>query len=222
MEKNTEKVNKLERIGKIFIKPKEAFESIKKEPDIWLVLGIISLVTLVCLMITKEYYKVGTMENIVNNPQFKDIEITDDFINAATTSTIIIALISSILMPIIKGFFSHWIALLFGGEGTLKESISATVYAYFIAVFGFCITSAMMTVTDDFFVSISPAAFIDTADNSKMILYNILRMFEVFNIWYLIVAGIGYSIVHKIRMNKALIITFIPMLLLLMIQLTAI
>lgn len=214
-------MNKLERIGKIFTKPKLAFESIRENPDSIMVLGIFTLIGVICFIFTKDYYKLATMDSLVNGTQVEGLEITDAMINAVTASAIIFGVLSVFVAPLLKGLLTHWISLLFGGDGTLKQTISVTVYSYCISVFGFVVKSVLMIITDNYLITFSPAAFLDISNTSQMGLYYILNTFEVFNIWYLIVAGIGYSIVQKISLKKAMLITFIPTILVLAIQLTS-
>ncbi|MCT4660707.1 MAG: YIP1 family protein [Tissierellales bacterium] len=214
-------MNKLERIGKIFTKPKLAFESIRENPDSIMVLGIFTLIGVICFIFTKDYYKLATMDSLINGTQVEGLEINDAMINAVTASAIIFGVLSVFVAPLLKGLLTHWISLLFGGDGTLKQTISVTVYSYCISVFGFIVKSVLMIITDNYLITFSPAAFLDASNTSQMGLYYILSTFEVFNIWYLIVAGIGYSIVQKISLKKAMLITFIPTILILAIQLTS-
>ena len=79
---------------------------------------------------------------------------------------------------------------------------SVYTYASLIGMFGLLLRIPLILSKQTADVHFSLASFM-SPDQSKTILYNILKGFEIFSIWQFIVLAIGFAVIYKFSMKKS-------------------
>jgi hypothetical protein len=88
----------------------------------------------------------------------------------------------------------------FKGEGTFKQTLSITGYAYVIMVLYGLLRLGLSYVTGSIMINSSLALFVPGMKGT--LLYGFLRGIDLFSIWYYSVIVIGLSVMSKVKSMK--------------------
>lgn len=205
-ENNSKSMNFFERVIKVFYQPGAVMAQVKQKPMIlfpWLGLLVIGFV--VAYLTTT-----GSKEQIVaalmaQNP---NIQITDGYLNMMVLIGFISAGIMLAISPFIWGLLSHLTALITGGRGNVKQTLSVSLFAMYISLIGGLVSFLVGKAIGFPGFTFSLGAALPNLANPflKVILMHV----EVFTLWTIGVMAIGYKKVHEISMTKGIVIAFVP------------
>ena len=210
----------IQRIIGVFTSPKAVMEDVKIKPYTGMLLLVFALVGLITTIPTLSLIKDSILDAMLLQSGEINIDsaMLDSILNYTVIATLIGAVVSSALVPIVSGLVSHIIAILVGGEGKFKQTIGINTMAYTVIMAGTILRLALILVTKNIYVSFSPAMFLG-ANPTANPLYSLLSVVEVFNIIYLYFVYIGIKVVHNVSSFKAWIITLLPTIFLILISL---
>ena len=193
----------------VFISPGTAFESIARKPDFLaaLMVGVVSTIVFTETMLAKIGIERIVRRSIELSPRAAQFsaEQMDQAVHRGATFGLILARVSEfvavpvyILIVAAVGLFI--VNLIFGGTATFKASFSVICYANLIklveAVLGMVVI--LFGDPDQFnpqnFAPSNAGFFLSPQDTARP-LYIVASSFDVFTIWFLIVASLGLSLV---------------------------
>lgn len=210
MTDNNEEIKQLtlwERLKYIIIEPERTFEDIKKHPTsltfILLTAGIMGIL----MFLKMDLYKETFINQMIQ--QFSDTgsEIPtnmDAMASKQAYTTLAIAMVVPAFIWLVKASIVNGIADISGGYGTFKQSYSVIAYSYFPVVIGSIIMTIISLIIGKFEIAATLSVLLPKSMEGEF-LYFLLMQFDVFVIWYQILAIIGIAKVHDISKKKAAI-----------------
>jgi len=212
-----------ERVIDTFIAPSKTFTDIRRSASWWLpfVLMVISSFALV-FVVDK---KLG-MEKVVENQMAlspKQAEKLDQLPpdqRAAQMQTIVkfnrvvayiypvvLLVVAAIIAAVLLGTFNFG----FGAELTFNQCLAVTMYSWLPGILKALIAILAVSIGGaEGFTFQNPVASNLGAlvDPSSRFLYSVATSFDVFTIWVLVLAGIGYSCLTKVKRGTCMAVVF--------------
>ena len=108
-----------------------------------------------------------------------------------------------VIMLLALGLFI--VAKIFRGEGKYKAYLSISGYAGVISLLNLLLLLGLSYITGSMSLDLSLAMFLPA--DADAVLRTFLSNFEIFNIWYFIVVGIGVAAVGRFGKGKAIAVT---------------
>ncbi|EOC99935.1 Yip1 family protein [Caldisalinibacter kiritimatiensis] len=194
-----------EKLKYIFTNPSKAFENISQHPNyLFPVLTIIigmAILSYLRIDLYKEFY----IEQMQRQFASQGVNFQGDIQSMAKMQGYISVFGVIIMLPItwlIKSGLVHGISKAAGGEGTFKQGFAAIVYAYFPMLLGSIIITIISLMVGKYDISATFAVILPETMKGNF-LYNLLSQFDIFVIWYQILAVIGISYAYDISKKKA-------------------
>lgn len=200
-------------IVQVFSEPANFFEKLKTDPKIlvpWLVFFVLILGFFLIAgdVITRVQYEL-MQANIAKQGDLATQQMPT--FEQMRWSTIIGGPIVIMLSPLIAAILGYVFGgFVMGGRGSFKQVLSVMLYGEIIYAVGALILAPMMVAKNSIKISISLAAFFrDLPVESPW--YVLLSKFGLFNIWEIIVIGIGLSIIYGYSRNKGYLLAVLSM-----------
>jgi hypothetical protein len=210
-----------EKMGMIFSNPLKLFESLERKPS-WLPpLVAVILISIVAGLIAQPYImpsvRQDTMAYLSKIPNMPDDAIqkaNDQFDKSSQMSAknVMWTVVGATLVRVAAFFVVVTAIFLFGAiffGGTAKYIKVMSMYAWVFPIWivGIIITTPLMIIKGTHAVSLSPAALM-TPDPFNSI-YFLMKNISFFNIWAIIVTGIGFSVIYKVSRAKGIIVMLV-------------
>lgn len=202
-------MNAMQRIFGVFFSPKNTFQDIDRKPTwvvpVALILAIVVAFTIITMPITMpeqmEKQREKMLERGMGDDQIDQIVASQEKIGkfigpvGAVISTIIILLIFAGILIFVGN-------IVLGGKTTFKTMFSVYVHSSLIGMLGMLLSLPLIIQKQTANVHFSLALML-SEDQSKTILYNVLKAFGLFSIWQYVVLAIGFAVIYKFSMKKA-------------------
>jgi hypothetical protein len=199
----------------MFISPGQAFESIVRRPN-FLAPLIVAVVMAIAVTETM-LHKIG-MERIVlrsielssRASQMSPDQLQQAAHQGATIGAIFARVIELVGVPIylllVAAVGLFIVNVMFGGKTHFKVDFSVACYAFLVSLVGSVLALVLILFGDpeqfnpSNFIPSNPGFFLNPRETSKF-LYTIASSFDIFTIWFLILAAMGLSIAsaRKVR-----------------------
>jgi hypothetical protein len=208
--------NVFERIAGVLFAPAETFQDIARKPDILAPLVLIVIVGFICSALVVPKLDMSTvLAQQVEQMRKQNPNVSEEQIARVEKLTMASSKILSWAGPLLG---AAWYAILagilllafriMGGEGTYKQALSATLYAWIPLVI-FSVISTIVVVARGTFdpttaatlVKSSPAFLVDMKE--QPVLFSLLSNFDVFTIWTLFLLIVGFGTLSKTSRAKA-------------------
>lgn len=185
-------------VGDVFFAPTRAFESFKLRPTLWVPLILVVLSFAVVAYVGFDYDQQATRAIYDASPDVSpaaraQIDHQPGFIGPAFAAGMML-----VMFPIITvvGALIAWmfISFFFGKKASFKDVWATNLLSGVIAAFGALIHLPLMLAKESVYVSLGPAALLSGSDYTSYF-YTAMIQFDVFTIWWVIVAAMGYSVV---------------------------
>ena len=196
----------------IFLDPKKTFHSLDNKPD-W----IMPLIVILIIAVTFTYLIMPIVMPIQMEKQAEKMAEQGMSAEQIETATATGEKIGKIVGPIAGGLSTFIMIMaiaalllfigntMLGGKTTFKKIMSVITYTSLIDSLNSLIILPLILSKKIMEVHFSLATFLSN-DASETILYQILKKFDLFAIWEVIVAGIGISIIYKFTTKKSITI----------------
>lgn len=202
----------IKRVLGVIFSPGAVMESLRAKPRVLFPVILMIVASLAFLAVNFDMYREYLTENLMNVYDTMNMEMTEEQLESFAKVSAVISLVT---MPV--GILAVWLAgtaILFGiikifkGEGTFKQFLSVTGYAYVIMVLSYIVTSIIAYFTGIFNMELNATslASLFSTDMRGTFIYGVLNAIELFSIWYYIVIGIGVAIVSKLTKKKTYLI----------------
>jgi len=204
-------LNTVQRIIGVFFSPKNTFEDIDRKPG-WVVpLILILIIMIASTFITMKYGISERMET--QREMMQDRGMTDDQIAMAEKVGKIIgpiwaAIITGVMLAIFTLILWFVGNIVLGGQTTFSRIFSVYNYSFLIGMLGVVLSIPLIISKQTANVHFSLALLLPE-DQSKTLLYNVLKAFGLFSIWQYVVLAIGFAVIYKFSMKKAAVPIFI-------------
>lgn len=216
---DTKSKNVFERIAGVLFAPAETFQDIARKPDVLAPLLIILLIGYVTTILVMPKIDISSItaqqaeQMRKQNPNVGDEQLAQ--IERMTAASVKVfgwlgPLFGLAIYAIVAGIFLLAFRL-FGGEGTYKQALSTTLYAWVpLVLFGILVSVVVMArgtfdpTTAATLVKSNPAFLVDMKE--QPILFSLLSNFDVFTIWTLFLLVVGFSTLSKSSRAKAAMI----------------
>ncbi|MDP9749865.1 MULTISPECIES: Yip1 family protein [Thermoanaerobacter] len=204
-EEQVKEMNFMQRVIGIIISPTETMKNLMEKPRILypilaMVFGMV-LLYLIRFPVFSEYIK----NNVQMTLSQSGVSLTQEQIDAAVKMAPYMAMISTPINQLLTWFISTAIIFglikLFKGQGSFKQYLSITGYAYTITLLYILLSLVVSFFTGELTINSSLGLFAQSLKGSYI--YGIMRSIDLFNIWYYVVIAIGVSLVSKISKAKA-------------------
>jgi len=205
------------RIVGVFFNPEKIFTYLRSKPDIWIPLiiiilfGIIASATLYDIAIDTQIQKIEQNPNIPDERKDLIIDSMESrregtwryisiFVFPSVGAVVMVSLVALVFL-----FIGN---VLLGGQSKFKQIFSVYAYAYLIpTILGSIVKIPLILQKKSIDVHTSLAIFLPD-DASKTTLYRFLDSLDVFTLWFLIVFGIGFSILYRMTKGKGIATVF--------------
>ncbi|MDN5353039.1 MAG: hypothetical protein PWQ12_1960 [Clostridiales bacterium] len=199
----------------VFVNPTALFEELNLFPKILLPMLLIAVVGSLAIYINMGELVELQRQALVQAYTQQGVAIPSDGLmgmaKLAGWFTLATAGITFIIIAVVKALFTRGVASFFGGEGGYKRVLSVVLHSYYIVVIGGVIESVIGLIIGVPQFSISPALFLDPANNLTPF-YILMASFNLFTLWYLAVTAIGVKIVEKVNWGAAVFCSVLPFL----------
>jgi hypothetical protein len=194
----------------VFHQPSELFERIKHHPKILVpLLGVLILVAVF-------FVALGDMmiEMQLEMPQVRSgLEMqgawppSDEVRAVMKIQTIIGGTLAVTLTPLLAALFAMFFGnFVMAGNARFKQIFSVMLYGTFLFAVGMLVLVPLALAKGSAMVSLSLAALVPDL-GPQNVLYVALSKIGVFNIWEIIVVGIGLSIIYDMPRNKGYLLS---------------
>jgi hypothetical protein len=210
------KDNVLARFAGALFSPAETFERIARRPDVlWpliimVIIGYISTAVIVPRLDLESMAATQAEQIRKKNPNMSDadLERIQKFGAAGTKVTMWVAPVLSVLFYMLIAGVLLLAFRMMGGEGTFKQALSASIYAWtpmlLFSIIMLVVVLARGTfdpMTAATIVKSNPAFLVDMKE--QPILFSLLSSFDIFTIWTVTLLVFGFAALAKMSRGKA-------------------
>jgi hypothetical protein len=186
----------------VFYKPTQLFEEIKYHPRILVPFIVVTAALFVSMYLMADMILDIQIEAMKANPNMSggnipSREMMKPFIYVGSVLWMLGPLVTAALAMLVGTFFM-------GGKSNYKQLLSVMLYASVVYIIGGMVMIPLVLAKGSLYISIGPAALMSDPSMTDPI-YLLLTKFSLFNIWEIIVAGIGLSIMYDFKRNKGYI-----------------
>jgi hypothetical protein len=204
----------------LFLEPLKLFESLKRKSSWWQPLVLFVVIQLAAGFIAQSHILPSMKQDLMdylstipNMPEDAIQKASDGFDEASNITAFSVIkntlgafLMRGIVFFVVTSLLFFIGSIIFGGTAKYIKVMSLYAWIYPIWALGAIIITPLMIVKESYKVSLSPALF-TVADPSSSV-YFLLRNFSIFNIWAIILLGLGFSVIYGVTKSKGLIAVF--------------
>ena len=194
-------------IFQVFTQPSVFFEQIKNDPKIlvpYILLGLLFALGAYLmgdLLVQLQLDQPQLQERLQGQP------VTDQMKQMMKITTSIAMVLSFLIAPLLSAALAMLVGNFFMGlKAGFKQIFSVVLYANVIYAVGMVVLAALMVAKGSMAVSLSPA-FLVADQGVDSVAYIALAKIDVFNIWEIIAAGIGFAAVYGVSRNKGYVLS---------------
>ncbi|UCF64927.1 MAG: YIP1 family protein [bacterium] len=217
-----EDISVVQRIVGVFTGPAQVFQYLRVKPDF-----IVPLILAILIGVTSGFvfYDIALDDQIATyeqNDRLSDEQRNLIIDGIEQSRTGIMRLLSPLVFaPLGIGFIYAVISLIFwflgnvllGGKARFKQVFSVFSYSYLIIILLESVIQYPLILSKQTLkIDMSPAVFLNTAELSQT-LAKFISSFDIFHLWFLVVFGIGFSIIYGFSKLKGVVSVFIAWLL---------
>jgi len=190
------------KLGNIFASPTKTFEALDNRPSWFWPFIIMIVVSLISAYLTMPQQMKIAVEGMMSQG-----DIPPEQLEMAKKAIPISIMVMSVLMAAVWFFLFSAIYYLFGsiflgGNSTYKKVLSVQAWTSFIMIVSLIVRIPLVKAKDSVLVSLSPAMILPS-DYIGSKLYTVFSQFDFFNIWYLIIFGLGFSYIYSFSKTKS-------------------
>ncbi len=184
----------------VFFQPSEFFAQLKSQPKVLVPYVATALVFLLAFWLIGDL----TVEFAKQQAQFQQQPVPDNILYYLSIFQPVLAFL---IYPLMVSALAMLVgSFMLGERASFKQVLSVALYGTFICAVGTLVVVPMMLAKGSVLVSLSLGVLAPEADPGNW-LYMLLTKIELFNIWEIIAAGIGFSAVYNLPRNKGYLIS---------------
>ncbi|HUV31337.1 MAG TPA: YIP1 family protein [Acidobacteriota bacterium] len=192
----------------VFTAPGALFAKLKEQPRILVPYIVYAIVVAAFFYATADIIVRMQMQAIQERTQ----NLPPGALNAGTMKLFamlggIVFLLAPLVASALAVFFGNFIM---GGKARFKQLLSVMLYGEIVYALGMIVTLPMILAKDSMLVSLSLGVLVPNPGPQNL-LYVALSKIGVFNIWEIIVVGIGLTAVYGFSRNKGYLLSVLSM-----------
>jgi len=221
-EKPAEELNFLQRVIGIFTNPERVFRYLRVKPDFVLPVLLAMLLTVISsffvydIAINDQIAKIEENDNIPDDRKelmIDQIEASKEGPRRILYMLVVPPISILVLYTLISAIFLFIGNIILGGKARFIQLLSVYSYSYLIVMLlGMIIKIPLILARQTINISLSPAVFF-TPEQIGQGIFNFVQSFDVFNVWFIIVFGIGFAVIYGFSKPKGIISVIIAWLL---------
>ncbi|MEA1979904.1 MAG: YIP1 family protein [candidate division Zixibacteria bacterium] len=185
----------------VFYNPSKLFGNVNYNPKILIPYFAYGILMFLFYYATADYIVKMQMESPAFQQRF-DNGMPSNMTDLMKYNVIIFGSLLSLIIPIISTCFAIFFGnLVYGTKEKFKKVFSVVIFSAFIIAVGKIIVLPMIFAKESVMVSLSPAILVSHL-GADSFLYVLFSKLDLFIIWEIIVAGIGFSIIYNLPRNK--------------------
>ncbi len=185
----------------VFYNPSKLFGNVNYNPKVLVPYFVYGILMFLFFYVTADYVVKMQMESPSFQQRFEN-GMPTNMTDLMKYNVIIFGTLLSLIIPIISTglaiFFGNFI---YGVKENFKKVFSVVIFSAFIIAVGKIIVLPMILAKGSVMISLSPAILVSHL-GADSFLYVLFSKFDLFIIWEIIVAGIGFSIIYNLPRNK--------------------
>ncbi|SHI67149.1 Yip1 domain-containing protein [Dethiosulfatibacter aminovorans DSM 17477] len=195
-------MNTVKDFKNLIIQPVAFFDELasREEKNFILPLAAVFIMAIISSIIVKNLYMEHYAAILQSVGDVSKDELARELRMQGITS-ILVSSLAPMIVIFIKSYLVNGIAS-FGGFGKLKDSLTVISYAYLPAAAGALIASITAVLIGHYGFDFSPGSIMELG-GSVGIASVLLKEFDIFVIWYEILAVIGISKIYRVNYGKA-------------------
>ena len=193
----------------VFLNPRKTFMALDNKPT-WLVpLLLLILLTIISTQLTFPMIMDAQLDRIRSNANIPPEQMTiienqlaENMSKQRLFATIGQVVVMPIIFLILAGIFYFVGSVILGGDSSYKKVLSVMSWSTVISILGVLIVTPLILLKGNMNVTLSLALLLPS-DAMDSTLYNVLKHFDFFTIWYLAVFGYGFALIYRFSLAKA-------------------
>jgi len=189
-------------VFEVFYKPAAFFDELKAKPKVLVPYVVLAVLAFAIMFLLKDLI----LETQFRSPQFQEQmqgqTLTPEIRTYMMYSTVIGGALASLLIPLLEAtLMLFWGNFVFAGKASFRQLLSVSLYGCILFFAGGLVTVPMMLAKDSVTATLSLGVFA-AGQGPESFWFVLLSKIGVFNIWEIIVVGIGLAAVYNVPRNK--------------------
>jgi hypothetical protein len=204
---NNDKGLSLKGLFEVFFKPGQLFEKIKNNPKILipyigiLILAMISMYLMSNALIKMQIESPELQERLQGQP------LPASAVNIMRISIYVVGVLATMLIPLVAALFAMFFGnFVMAGKARFKQLLSVMIYGQFLFEIGALIASFFIYSKGQMMAPFS-LAFLASGQGFQSLAFIALSKIDLFNIWEIIVVGIGLAAIYGFNRNKGYVLS---------------
>ncbi len=192
----------LKGLAEVLYKPAEFFSRLKNDPKVLIPYLVLGVVVIAFFLLASDLIVKISMESKSFQDRMQGQTVTPQVEKFMWYNIVIFGSLAYLLSPLlIAGLAYFWGSFVMAGKARYKQILSVTLYCEFIWALGMLLAVPFMLMKGSAMFSFS-LAILAAQSGPESLLYVALSKINLFLIWEIIVAGIGFSILFDMPRNK--------------------
>jgi len=201
---NEEKIKGLSFKGifQVFTAPTAFFEKLKNNPKVLIPYIVVILFTFIFMYTTADYIVKMQVESEQFQKQLQGQPVTPQIMKMIKINVMVMGTLVFALYPLVAAALALFVGnFIMGSKAGFKQILSVVLYGAVVYTVGMLILIPLIIAKGSIMVSLS-LGVLAASQGPESILYTTLSKIGLFNIWEIIVAGIGFSVIYGMTRNK--------------------
>jgi len=193
----------------VFTSPGQFFDKLKTNPKILVPYLVVGVMTFAFLYMTSDLIVKLQLEEMAKNPNMNAAQMPSAGVMKGLVlgGGLFVMLLIPIMAAALAMFFGNFVL---AGKATFKQLISVMLYGEIVFMLGGLVTLPLILTKESLQVSFSLAMFVADQPIDSLV-YVALSKLGLFNIWEIIVIGIGLSKLFQVSSNKGYLVSVLSM-----------
>jgi hypothetical protein len=195
----------------IIVSPVKFLQELKDHPKV--------LVGLIVLAVTSILFFVGIRDIVfamqMNSPQAQErmqgVTLTPGMMTFIKWQIVIFGTITILCIPLLAAVLAYfWGNFVYAGKAGFKQLLSVMVYGEIIGALGFLVALPFILMKGSMATPFNLGVLV-VSQGLDSIAYTALSKIDVFNIWEIIVVGIGLAFIYNVPRSKGYTLSILSM-----------
>ncbi|MFZ5980343.1 MAG: YIP1 family protein [Candidatus Zixiibacteriota bacterium] len=192
----------LKGLFEIFYQPFKFFTKLKENPKILVPSLAVIIISLISIYLISDILVKMQLESEAMQQRLQGQPLPPNVQFVMKINIIIFAGLASVLLPLVTaGIAFFWGNFVYGGKARFKQVLSVVLYGQFLFDVGGLIASLIIMAKGSFMAPFS-LGVLAAQQGFDSIPFIALSKIDLFNIWEIIVIGIGLAVIYNFERNK--------------------
>jgi hypothetical protein len=195
----------------IIISPARFFQELKDHPKVLIGILTILAASLVFFISIKDIVYALQMNSPRAQESLQGTQLTPGMVAFIKWQVVVFGTAAILLIPLIAAALAYfWGNFVYAGKATFKQLLSVMVYSEIIGAVGFLVALPFILMKGSMATPFNLGVLV-VNHGLDSIAYVALSKIDIFNIWEIIVVGIGLAIVYNVPRSKGYVLSILSM-----------